>query len=71
MTDPTMLLGLPATGKVHDMNPYMAAFVFLGIIYLGILVWGLVSWLPGSIVIAVMGLAVCAVGWYMSKEYLS
>ena len=61
--------GLPATDTVHDMNPYMVAFVVLGLIYAGIGVWGLVSWLVGSMVISVFGMLLCATGWKFSKDY--
>lgn len=52
------------------MNPFMISFVVLGLIYSGILVWALAAKLTGSIVISVIGILVCAMGWKYSNDHL-
>jgi len=52
------------------MNPFMTAFVVMGVIYALIGIWATVMWLPGSIVICIVGLLICALGWSLSNRLL-
>ena len=52
------------------MNPYMLAFLVMGIIYATIGVWALVAHLTGSLVLSAFGLMVCGAGCKISDLYL-
>lgn len=53
------------------MNPYMAMFVFLGLIYVIFGIYGAVVSVTGLILLGIGGFLFCATGWFLARDYLS
>ena len=52
------------------MNAYMATFFGLGFVYVLIFTFGLITHSGGVMVIGVLGMLLCTLGWLMSKRLL-
>jgi len=50
------------------MNPYMTSFAVMGLLYTFIGVWALAIHSTGSIMISVLGVALCSIGWLFARS---